>query len=391
MRFKTLFTTALIACLLASLGFGTLCAAEDYVAKKGVALYRVDLQNLTNQLIKLEPSDKDQREFLDRLFQMKFAEAERMFQVCGDDKEVKRQIADLYLLKAIETEAMGNWIQAYFAMQHAKTWNPEVVVQHLQVGEKGYNVAAFADELESKAKTWGNDVRFVIKTFPADQVFRPEKVVLARSEEEESEEDPAVAPRRPSGRLDRDSPGGRWDAIEEPREKPEISAKDEAFWLDEFKKALYAYYYNPIERNAQFNLFLPYGEYHIYEKDFSVHPVEFSVSEASTQVVLRPARWFRLTISDEVHPSDVHLVFHGMEWKDFSHVPFGSYRVRVKSGEYTAPAARMTFMPKEDVAAESESTAKRGAMVVVEDRGVYEMKLRERNGNEKLRYSLLGF
>ena len=391
MRSKTLFTMALFACLLLSGGFPTLCAAEDYVAKKGVALYRVDLQNLANQLLRLEPTDKDQREFLDRLFQMKFAEAERMFQICGDDEEVKRQIADLYLLNAIEAEGMGNWIQAYFAMQHAKVWNPEVLVQHMQVGEKGYNVAAFAEELESKAKTWGNDVRFVIKTFPQDQMFRPEKVVLARSEEEESAEDVTITPRRPSGRLDRDSPGGRWDAVTEPVEKPEISPKDEAFWLDAFKKALFAYYYSPIERNAQFNLFLPHGEYHIYEKDFSIHPVEFSVSDASTQVVLRPARWFRLAISDEVHPSEVHLVFHGTEWKDFSHVPFGSYRVRVKSNEYTAPAGRMTFVSKEEVASEGETGARRGETVVVDDRGVYEMKLRERNGNEKFRYSLLGF
>jgi len=391
MRWKILTSTILFTCLLLTGGFPSLCGAEDYAAKKGVALYRVDLQNLAEQILKLEPTERDQREFLDRLFQMKLAEAERMFQACGDAKEVKRQVAEIYLLKAIETDAMDNWVQAYFALQSAEAWNKGALTQHLKIGEKGYKVAAFAEELESKIKRWGNNVRFVIKPFPAEKMFQPDKVVLARSEEEEKEEKKAAAAKRSQRKPDRDSPGGRWDAIEESPEKMEISPKDEAYLLDRLNKALYAFYYNPVERNAEFNLFLPYGEYHLYEKDFTVHPVEFEVSGRSTQVVLRPARWFRLTISEEVHPSEVRLAFHGTEWKDLSHVPFGSYRVRVKSNEYTAPAARMTFVPKGDGTSEEEAAASKGEIVVVEDRGVYKMTLRERTGNEKLRFSLLGF
>ena len=42
-------------------------------------------------------------------------------------------------------------------------------------------------------------------------------------------------------------------------------------------------------------------------------------------------------------------------------------------------------------ASEEETAATKGEVVVVEDRGVYELTLHERTGNEKLRYSLLGF
>jgi hypothetical protein len=391
MRSKILTSMILFACLFLIGGFPSLCGAEDYAAKKGVALHRADLQNLVQQIVKLDPKEKDQRDFLDRLFQMKLAEAERMFQVCGDAQEVKRQVAEIYLLKAIEADAMGSWIQAYFALQSSEAWNKEALTQYLQIGEKGYKVAAFAKELEKKLQRWGNNVRFVIKPFPREKMFQPDRVVLARSEEEQKEKKTAVNQKPSQGRPDRDSPGGRWDAIEGSPKKMEISPKDKAYLLDRFNKALYAFYYNPIERNAEFDLFLPYGEYHLYEKDFTVHPVEFAVSGRSTQVVLRPARWFRLAISEEVHPANVRLSFHGTEWKDLNHVPFGSYRVRVQSNEYTAPAARMTFVPKGDGISEEEAAASRGEVVVVEDRGVYKMTLRERTGNEKLRHSLLGF
>jgi hypothetical protein len=390
MRSKILTSMILFACLLLIGGFPPLCGAEDYAAKKGVALHRADLQKMVQQIVKLDPKEKDQRDFLDRLFQMKLAEAERMFQVCGDAKEVKRQVAEIYLLKAIEADAMGSWIQAYFALQSSEAWNKEALTQYLQIGEKGYRVAAFAKELEKKLQRWGNNVRFVIKPFSREKMFQPDRVVLARSEEEEKKRKAASS--KPSqGRLNRDSSGGRWDAIEESPKKMGISPRDKAYLLDRFNKALYAFYYNPIQRNAEFDLFLPYGEYHLYEKDFTIHPVEFEVSGRSTQVVLRPARWFRLTVSEEVHPENVRLSFHGKEWRDLNHVPFGSYRVRVKSNEYTAPAAQMTFVPKGSETSEEEAAASGGEVVVVEDRGVYKMTLRERKGNEKLRQTLLGF
>jgi hypothetical protein len=376
MRSKILTAMILIACLLLTGGFPYLCGAEDYAAKKGIALHRADLQKLVQQIVKLDPKEKDQREFLDRLFQMKLAEAERMFQVCGDAKEVKRQVAEIYLLKAIEADAMDSWIQAYFALQNSEAWNKEALTQYLQIGEKGYKVAAFAKELENKLQRWGNNVRFLIKPFPRDKMFQPDRVVLARSEGEKERKAASVKPSQ--GRLNRDSSGGRWEAIEESPKKREISPKDKAYLLDRFNKALYAFYYSPIERNAEFDLFLPYGEYQLYEKDFMIHPVEFEVSDRSTQVVLRPARWFRLTVSEEVHPENVRLSFHGKEWRDLNHVPFGSYRVRVKSKGYTAPAARMTFVPKGEGASEEEASRGKGEIVVVEDRGVYKMTLRER-------------
>ena len=394
MRWKTHIAVILFASLLFTGGFPAPCGGVDYAVKKGLALYRVDLENLAQQILRLEPTDKDQREFLDRLFQMKFAEAERMFEVCKDvqDQEVKRLIADLYVLKAIEAEKMGNWIQSYFAVKDAAEWNPEALKQSLDLGGKVHNTAALAQALEQKVQNWGNRVRFVIRPFPPDQMFRPEKVVLARSEEEEEiEVRHPPPPRRSHGRLDAIPPGGRRDAVEERQEKIRISQKDEVFLFDRFNKALYAYYYSPIERNAQFEIFLPRGNYHVYEKDFTVHPVEFEVSDRSTQVILEPARWFRLTVSEEVHPSDVQLSFHGVEWKDFNHVPFGRYRVRVKNREYTGPAARITFVPKDGASSEEQAAAVKGETVAVEDRGGYRLTLRERTGNERLRYSLLGF
>jgi hypothetical protein len=177
----------------------------------------------------------------------------------------------------------------------------------------------------------------------------------------------------------------------EPPDQIELTPKDQAYLLERFNKALYAYYYDPTPKNAQFEVFLPHGEYYVYEKDFKIHPVDFEVSTENTQVILRPARWFRLTVSDEVHPSNVHLSFHGVEWRDFSHVPFGSYRVHVKSNQYTAPAVRITFVPVTDDASEQGTAGGKGETVVVPDRGEYELSLRSRTGNEKLRYSLLGF
>ncbi len=378
--------------LLVAGGFVLPCEAEDYVAKQGIALYRVELQNLAAQIVKLDPTAVDQREFLDRLFQMKFDEAEKMFQVCGDGPEVKRLVAELYLLKAVEAEAVGNWIQAYFCVKDAETWNRQVMTQALEIGGKVRNMATFSHDLNDKAKQFGNEVRFVIKEFPLEKMFRPEKVVLARSEEEEGTETQTVrSPSRARVKQDpRNSPGGRWDTNVEAEETIELSPKDQAYVIDRFKKALYAYYYSPIEKNAKFDIFLPRGEYYVYEKDFMIHPVDFEVSGGNTLVTLQPARWFQLTVSDEVHPSNVLLSFHGMEWEDFTHVPFGSYRVHVKSREFTAPAVRITFVPKEQ-ASEEETAAAKGEVVVVEDRGTYQLSLHERTGNEKLRYSLLGF
>jgi len=391
MRQKIQPAVILFGCLLLAGGFVPPCGAEDYVAKQGVALYRVELQNLAAQIVKLEPTAEDQREFLDRLFQMKFDEAEKMFQVCGDGPEVKRLIAELYLLKAVEADSMGNWIQAYFSVKDAAAWNQQVMTQALEIGGKVCNMATFSHDLENKAQQWGNQVRFVIKEFTLDQMFRPDKVVLARNEEEEEAETQTVrSTSRARVKQDPSSPGGRWDANLETQPAVEISQKDQAYVFDRFKKALYAYYYSPIEKNAKFDIFLPHGEYYVYEKDFMIHPVDFEVSGGNTLVTLQPARWFQLTISDEVHPSNVLLSFHGVEWKDFNHVPFGSYRVHVKSREFTGPAVRITFVPKME-ASEDETSATKGEVVLVEDRGVYELSLHERTGNEKLRYSLLGF
>ncbi len=392
MRRKIQPALILFGCLLLAGGFVPPCGAEDFVAKQGISLYRVELQNLAEQVLRLDPTEKEQREFLDRLFQMKFSEAERMFQVCSDTMEVKRAVAELYLLKAIVAESMGNWIQSYFCMQDAAKWSRQPMTQSLQIGDKAYNMASFSYDMENKARQWGNNVRFVIKPFESDKMFRPNKVVLARSEEEDAQPKSESSVSGTSARQDRTtSPGGRWDTNVEPVGEFELSAKDEAYLLERFNKALYAYYYDPTEKNAQFEVFLPHGEYYIYEKDFTVHPVDFVVTTQNTQVILQPARWFRLTVTDEVHPSDIHLSFHGVEWKDFDHVPFGSYRVHVKSNKFTASAVRITFVPVTEGDSEKEATAGKGEIVVVPDRGEYQLSLRTRTGNEKLRYSLLGF
>ena len=392
MRRKIQPAMVLFGCLLLAAGFVLPCGAEDFVAKQGVALYRVELQNLAQQILKLGPEDTDQREFLVRLFQMKFTDAERMFEVCGDGTVVKRSIAELYLVKALVADSMGDWIQSYFAMKEAGEWNRQVMTQSLQIGEKAYNIPTFSNNLENKAKQWGNQVRFVIKPFDLDNMFVPEKVVLARNEDAEVQAPAAVSTSRARVKKDSDSPGGRWDTQVEPLGSVEISPKDQAFLLERFSKALHAYYYDPVEKNAKFELFLPHGEYYVYEKDFTIHPVDFEVSKKNTQVTLQPARWFRLTISEEVHPSNVHLTFHGVKWEDYEHVPFGSYKVHVKSTEFTGPAVWITFVPEEmDDASGATPKKAKGEVVVVPDRGEYNLSLRARTGNEKMRYSLLGF
>jgi hypothetical protein len=391
MRRKIQPAMILFVCLLLTAGFVLPCGAEDFVAKQGVALYRVELQNLAQQILKLEPAEKDQRDFLERLFQMKYAEAERMFEVCGDGTEVKRAIAELYLVKAIVANALGEWIQSYFAVKEAAEWNRQVMTQSLRIGEKAYNIPTFSHDLENKAQQWGNRVRFVIKPFDMDNMFIPEKVVLARSEEEETETPTVPSTSRARVKNDADSPGGRWDPQAEPLGNVEISPKDQAFLLERFNKALYAYYYDPVEKNAKFEIFLPHGEYYVYEKDFTIHPVDFEVSKKNTQVTLEPARWFSLTISDEVHPSNVHLSFHGVKWEDYDHVPFGTYKVHVKSDEFTGPAVHITFVPEDADTSGEKAAAKKGQVVIVADRGEYALSLRARTGNEKMRYSLLGF
>ena len=393
MRRKTQPAMTLIVCLLLAAGFVLPCGAEDFVTKQGVALYRVELHNLAQQILKLEPAEKDQREFLERLFQMKFTDAERMFEVSGDSSEVKRLIAELYLVKALVADSLGDWVQSYFSVKEAAGWNPQVMTMSLQIGEKAYNIPTFSHDLENKAKQWGNRVRFVIKPFSLEKMFQPEKVVLARSEEGETKAPAVRSTSRARVKRGAASPGGRWDTQPEPLGNVEISPKDKAYLLERFNKALYAYYYDPVEKNEKFEIYLPHGEYYIYEKDFTIHPVDFEVSGKKTQVILQPARWFRLTISDEVHPSNVHLSFHGVKWEDYEHVPFGSYKVHVKSTEFTGPAVWITFVPEMDATSEEEATAKKakGEVVVVADRGEYGLSLRARTGNEKMRYSLLGF
>ena len=123
MRRKIQPAMIIFVCLLLAAGFVLPCGAEDFVAKQGVALYRAELQTLAQQILKLEPADKDQREFLERLFQMKFTDAERMFDVCGDSQEVKRLVAELYLVKAVVADSLGDWIESYFSVKKAAEWN----------------------------------------------------------------------------------------------------------------------------------------------------------------------------------------------------------------------------------------------------------------------------
>ena len=62
MRRKIQPAVMLFGCLLLVGGWVALCGAEDYVAKEGIALYRVELQNLAAQTLKLDPAAADQRE-----------------------------------------------------------------------------------------------------------------------------------------------------------------------------------------------------------------------------------------------------------------------------------------------------------------------------------------
>ncbi len=397
MRGKILAGTILGLALLAVASFSPPCAAdsEDYVAKKGLALYRGDLQNLLQQILALPPEAVDQREFLDRFFRMKFSEAEKMFEACGGGEGTRRGIAEIYLLKAVENRSVGDWIQAYAALLDARKWSKDVARQVLRVGEREISMGEFSSSLEQEVGARGQEVRFVIKPFPEDRMFRPENVVLARSQ---GEEEPRVRTvkhraRRPSAGPEAGVYGKAQAGQEEGETGPvEISERDKAFLLKRFTRSLYAYYYDPTEANAQFSLYLPRGSYYIYEKDFSIHPVEFSVTDEATQVVLRPARWFRMAVSEQVHPAKVSLSFHGKVWKDLDHVPFGRYRIHVKSKEYTAPMVKVTFVPKGEESSDEDDGARRpGARIVVEDRGVYKLALRERTGSEKLRYDLFGY
>jgi hypothetical protein len=381
----------LFGCLFLAAGFALPCGAEDYVAKQGVALYEVELKNLAHQIVKLGPEETDQREFLERLFQVKFTDAERMFEVCGNGMEVKRSIAELYLVKAVVADSLGDWIQSYFSVKEASGWDWQVMTQSLKIGEKTYDIPGFKQELEDKAKKCGNRVRFVIKPFPLDHMFKPEKVVLRRDADGETGGQIVSSTSRARVKMDADSPGGRWDTAAELLGCVEISPKDQAFLLERFNKALYAYYYDPGEKNAYFEIFLPNGEYQISDKNFTIHPVDFKVSKKKTQVTLQPARWFRLTVTDEVHPSNVHLTYKGERWEDFNHLPFGSYKVHVKSNEFTGPTVWITFVPEDLATSQEKKSARKGEVVIVPDRGEYELTLRPRTGNEKMRYSVMGF
>lgn len=356
------------------------CGAEDYVAKKGLTLYRSDLQNLAQQILALGSSAGDQRTFLHRLFEMKFAEAERIFGLCGQEDEVRRQVAELYLMRAIENRAVGNWIQTYFSLKDAETWNPDALRQVVDMGGRRFEMTAFAKDLEGEMRAKGNNVRFRIKSFDGGQMFRVDNVILAESYEQGEGEGPG------------DGAATGFSSIGQNGRKDGITEQDWAFLRDRFYKSLYAYYYDPSEQNAEFELYLPRGDYYVYEKDFALHPVEFTVSTQSTQVILQPARWFQMTLSEEVHPSNVRLSFHGMEWTDLTHVPFGTYKIHIKNKRYTYPSVKVTFVPKGDPSYLNEMGSQVAEEAVyVDDRGVYQLAFQERNSSEKLRYKLLGY
>ena len=141
------------------------------------------------------------------------------------------------------------------------------------------------------------------------------------------------------------------------------------------------------------DLYIPQGTYRLWEKDFAIHPIDFEVSQKDTRVIIQPTCWFRLTFSDDVHPSDIELSYDGTEWKDFTHVPFGSYRLKVKNKGFTYPFVKVTFLMKRGASLEQEAATQSQSdrNVVVEERGTCRLLLRQRNEAEKIRYNLLGY
>lgn len=381
-----------LVCLCILLGSGVLSQgiAEDYVAKKGLAVYQKDLTKLVEQSLALNDTDRGQLDMLNRLFEMKFHEAEQLFTFFGNSDTAKRRVADLYLLKAIENNKAGNKIQAYFALLDAESWNKDARKRTLRIAGNYFPVSTFSKELEKEMRKSGNNVKFLIATFPAEQMYHPEKIVLAKNKEDEREPFDSARTGQASNKRKNKSTLRTGEA-DNPLMK--VTEEDEQFLLSRFRKALYAYFYDPIESNAEFTLYLPFGSYHVYEKEFAVRPEEFDVTLQESKVNLQPAQWFVLGFSEEVHPSNISLSFHGVEWKDLGHVPFGRYRVKVSSPEFTYPVVNVTFVEKEDMETlqQALNPLKPEATVVVEDRGTCSLGLKKRDSNEKLRYSFLGY
>lgn len=375
--------------------WGQAVAEEDYVAKKGLELYEKDLHGLVQQILALGPADKGQQEFLDRMFQLKYGEVEKLFDMMGRSDPVKRRIGELCVVKAVENHALGNWIQAYFALKDAEAWNPAIRAQSVRIGGKLFDVAPFSKELEERMLERGANVRFLIRPFPEDRLFRPDKVALVRTELERKY---PVGPARPERRvasLETDVSSSVGSPRGKPGEPVDLSDKDRDFLSERLRKALYKYFYEPVERNSEFTLYLPSGCYAIRDSEFAIHPVQFEVTDEETQVVLQPARWFRLTFSGEVHPSEISVLYQGEPWTDLAHVPFGKYRIEVRNKEYTYPVVKVTFVPKEkgsaeEAAAPSEDREPEGR-IVVEDRGTCKLTLKPRDGSERFRYSLVGY
>lgn len=368
---------------------------EDYVAKKGLELYEKDLHSLVQQILALGPSDRGQQEFLDRMFQLKYGEVEKLFDLMGQGDPVKRRIAELCVVKAVENHALGNWIQAYFALKDAEGWNPTIRAQSVRIAGKPFEVASFAKELEESMLDRGANVRFLIRPFPEDRLFRPDKVALVRTELERKHPLGPARPERRVASVETDvsstlgAPGGR------AKDSVGLSDKDRDFLSERLRKALYKYFYEPTERNSEFTLYLPSGTYAIGDSEFAIHPVQFEVRDEDTQVVLQPARWFRLSFSGEVHPSEISVLYRGEPWTDLAHVPFGKYRIEVRNKDYTYPLVKVSFVPKEKEAGMENVAASREqepeGRIVVEDRGNCKLVLKPRDGNEKFRYSLLGY
>lgn len=370
-------------------------AEEDYVAKKGLELYEKDLHGLVQQILVLGPSDRGQAEFLDRMFQLKYGEVEKLFDMMGQSDPVKRRIGELCVVKAVENHALGNWIQAYFALKDAEGWNPSIRTQSVRIAGRPFDIASFSKNLEDRMLEEGANVRFLIRTFPEDRLFRPDKVALVRRDLERKH---ALGPARPERRvasIETDVSSTVGAPRRRAAESLELSDKDREFLSERLRKALYKYFYEPVERNSQFTLYLPSGTYEIRDSEFAIHPVQFEVTGDETQVVLQPARWFRLSFSGEVHPSEISVLYRGEPWTDLNHVPFGKYRIEVRNKEFTYPFVKVTFVPKEKgigseaTAASQEQESER--QILVEDRGTCKLVLKPRDGNERFRYSLLGY
>ncbi len=356
--------------------------SEENIVKRGLSLCRIDLQHLVQQILTLPAGDVDQGEFLHRLFQMKFEEAERLIEVNDDSEDIKQIISELFLLKALENNALGNWIQSFYALKDAEGWSKEASTKSLRIANKQYNISALSKNLENEMRSKGNEVQFHILPFPKDRMFRPDNLTLGQSYQGAEAEKKGLA--SPSPRKNK--------ASESPVASRRMSNQDKIYMLERFHKALHAYYYDPIEDNATFMLYLPHGDYYLFEKDFFIRPVEFILAGPNTQVIVEPAKWFKLDLSKEVKVENITLSFHGMEWKDFDHVPFGCYQVQVKNEALAGPADKICFVPAGGSAAQEKRDSERSKKVIeIEEKGVYQLIFHERNRSERQRYKLHGY